>query len=163
MAITSFDPRQPRIVPSGGRVTEITDAYLEANSQSFLAGELVYFNAGAVTETAAGDKPIAGRALADATSVSSGNITIPVELINIDDDVYIQVAASGGAVEAADTTCVPGVAYDVQLASNHWTLNSSDTTNPKFVFIEAIKDATGASTVWARCKPYYLENQVVAG
>ena len=162
MAITSFDPRNPRVVPTNA-VPQITDAYLEANSQSFKAGQFVVMSSGAVSVGAAGDSPIFGIALADGTNVSSGNISIPVEIINSDDDVYIQVAASGGTVEAADTTCKPGVAYDIQVASNHCTINSSDTTNPKFVFVEALEDATGASTYWGRFKPYYLENQVTAG
>jgi hypothetical protein len=162
MAITSFDPRNPRIVPTNA-VPQITSRYLEANSQSFKAGEFVYAVSSAITVTTAGDKPILGIALADGTSVSSGNVTIPVAIINQDDDVYIQVAASGGTVEAANTTCEAGVAYDVQVASNHWTINSSDTTNPKFVFIEALLDANGDATYWGRFKPYYLENMASAG
>jgi hypothetical protein len=162
MAITSFDPRNPRVIPHNG-VPQITDRYSEANSQSFKAGQFVVMSSGAVSVGAAGDSPIFGIALADATSVSSGNIVIPVEVINQDDDVLIQVAASGGTVEAANTTCVPGVAYDIQVASNHCTINSSDTTNPKFVFVEAIKDAAGDATYWGRFKPYYLENQPSAG
>ena len=52
MAITSFDPRNPRIVPHNG-APQITNRYLEANSQSFKAGELVQTSSGAVAVAAA--------------------------------------------------------------------------------------------------------------
>ncbi len=164
MAITSFDPRNPRVVPSDGCVPQITNRYSEANSQSFKAGEFVYFVSGAVTvATDGGDAPIAGIALKDGTNVSSGNIVIPVQIINQDDDVYVQVDDGSGNLEAANTTCVPGVAYDVSVSSNHWTVSSNDTTNPKFVFVEALLDANGDATYWGRFKPYYLEHQLTAG
>jgi hypothetical protein len=161
MAAT-MDPRNPRIVPRNG-VPQITSRYLEANSQSFKAGELVYFNSGAVTVAAVGDVPVAGIALTDATNVSTGNITIPVQLLGPDDEIYIRVSDGSGSYETANTTCVPGVAYDFNVASNLWSIDSADTTNPKLVFIEALYDATGTATQWARCKPYYLEAQVYAG
>lgn len=162
MAITSFDPRNPRIVPTKG-VPQINSHYAEANSQSFKAGELVAFSSGTVTASTTGDLPVAGIALADATNVTSGNATIPVMLLNPDDEIYIMVTDGSGNLEAANTTCVPGVAYDTEVVSNHHTLASDDTTNPKFVFIEPLYDSTGTVTYWARCKPFYLENQVTAG
>ena len=156
-----MDPRNPRIVPGNG-VPQITSRYSEGNSQSFKAGELVYFSSGAVTVAAVGDVPVAGIAMTDATNVSTGNITIPVQLLGPDDEIYIKVQDGSGSGEAANTTCVPGVAYDFNVASNLWAIDSADTTNPKLVFIEGLFDSTGTVTQWARCKPYYLENQVIA-
>lgn len=156
-----MDPRNPRIIPGNG-VPQITSRHLEANSQSFKAGEFVYFNSGAVTVAAVGDVPVAGIALTDATNVSTGNITIPVQILGPDDEVEIMVQDGSGSYETANTTCVPGVAYDFNVASNLWAIDSADTTNPKLVFIEALYDSTGTATQWARCKPYYLENQVIA-
>jgi hypothetical protein len=157
-----MDPRNPRIIPGNG-VPQITSRFSEANSQSFKAGEFVYFSSGAVTVAAVGDVPFAGIALTDATNVSSGNIVIPVQLVGPDDEVQIRVSDGSGSYEAANTTCVPGVAYDFNVASNLWSIDSSDTTNPKLVFIEALFDSTGTVTQYARTKPYYLENQVIAG
>lgn len=162
MAARSWDPRQPRIAThSGGFAPQILyDAY-EANSQSFKAGSLVYLNAGAVTVAAGGDVPIAGIAMKDATNVTSGNIEIPVQMITPDDEVLIQVS-TGGTLQAANTTCAPGVAYDIVLDSNSefWTLDSADTTNPKFVFIGPVLDATGAATYWAKVRLYATESEL---
>lgn len=161
MAARDWDPRGPR--PAGA--WKIIHGYLEANNQSFKAGSPVYFNAGAVTASVGGTTPVAGFAMVAGTNVSSGNIEIPVMVPLADSELYIQVS-SGGTLEAtADTTCTPGVAYDMVLDSNseYATLDSADTTNPVFVFIEAVKDVNGDSTTWAKCRPYYLENQMIAG
>jgi hypothetical protein len=166
MAITSFDPRNPQLQVGGTNVPQVISFYQEVDSQSFLAGEFVSFAAAvgdAVQAATTGDLPIAGIALADATNVTSGNATIPVQVIGPNDEVLIQVAANGGAVEPANTTCKPGVAYDIQVVSNHHTIDSSDTTNPKFVFLGPVLDSAGDVTVWGRFRPYYLENQVIAG
>ena len=162
MAATSFDPRNPRIVSSNGKVPQVTSRYSEANSQSFKAGEPVYFASGGVTVAAVGDVPLAGIALKDATNVSTGNVVIQVQIIGPDDEVYIMVQDASGSYEAANTACVPGIAYDFNVASNLWAIDSADVTNPKLVFVEALFDAAGAATQWARCKPYYLENQLIA-
>ena len=162
MAITSFDPRNPRIVPANG-VPQIVQNLLEANSQSFKAGELVQLASGAVSVAAAGDAPVMGIALADATNVSASNASIPVMIIKPDDEVFIQVSDGSGSLETATTTCKAGVAYDIEVTSGLHTLASDDTTNPKFVFIDAIYDAAGSAGYWARVRPYYLENQPTAG
>ena len=155
MAITSNDPRNG--------VPQITDKHTETNSQSFKAGELVYFDAsGGVLVAAAGTTPVAGVAMKDATNVTSGNIAIPVQLIRPDDEVLIQVEDGSGNLEAANTTCLPGIAYDIVVSSNHHRLNSSDTTGGIFIFVEEILDANGDATYWARCRPLYSENQISA-
>jgi hypothetical protein len=51
--------------------------FLEAASQDFKAGDMVYLNAGAVTERLTGDDgPIAGYALVDATGTTGSEIRI---------------------------------------------------------------------------------------
>lgn len=160
MAVTSFDPRNPRVQATSGKVPQILHGYLEANSQSFKAGQFVYVNSGAVTVSADGDVPVMGIALADATNVSASNATIPVQVLGPDDEVLIQVCTSAGALEAANTTCKPGKAYDLQTVStNLHYIDSSDTTNPKFIFLGPVYDAAGSATYWGRFRPYYLENQ----
>lgn len=164
MAVTSFDPRNPKVQATSGKVPQILHSYLEANSQSFKAGQFVYVNSGAVTVSADGDVPVMGIALADATNVSSGNIAVAVQVLGPDDEVLIQVCNVSGSLEASNTTCRPGVAYDLQTVStNLHYIDSSDTTNPKFVYLGPIKDATGTAGYWGRFRPYYLENQATAG
>lgn len=164
MAVTSFDSRNPKVQATSGKIPQILDNYLEANSQSFKAGQFVYVNAGAVTVSADGDVPVMGIALEDATNVSTGNIAIAIQVLGPDDEVLIQVCNTSGSLEAANTTCKPGVAYDLQTVStNLHYIDSSDTTNPKFVFVGPVYDSTGTATYWGRFRPYYLENQVTAG
>jgi len=161
MAITSNDPRNPKLIPTHG-VPEVVYGLLEADSQSFKAGELVYLSSGAVTVYAGRDAPVFGIALKDGTNVTSGNTEIPVALIRPDDMVLIQVEDGSGNLEASNTTCVPGTAYDIIVSSNHHRIDSSDTTNPAFVFVGEVLDATGAATYWGKFRPYYIENQVTS-
>ena len=162
MAIAAFDPRQPRIVGASGKVGQIIHGNLEADSQTFKAGQFVYSNAGAITVSADGDVPVLGIALADATNVTTGNAVIPVQVIGPDDEVLIQVS-TGGTLEASDTTCTPGVGYDLETVStNLHYIDSADTTNMKFVYVGPVNDSTGTSTYWGRFRPIYLENQITA-
>jgi len=157
---TSFDPRNPRVQATSGKIPQILHGYLEANSQTFKAGQFVYLTSGTVTVSADGDVPVMGIALADATNVTSLNATIPVQVLGPDDEVLIQVCTSAGVLEAANTTCVPGIAYDLQTVdTNLHYIDSSDTTNPKFIFLGPVRDASGTATYWGRFRPYYLENQ----
>ena len=163
MAVTSFDPRNPKVQGTSGKVGQILHGYLEANSQSFKAGQFVYINSGAVTVTADGATPVMGIALADATNVSTGNATIPVQVLGLDDEVLIQVCTSAGVLQASNTTCKPGIGYDLQTVStNLHYIDSSDVTNMKFVYLGPVKDATGTATYWGRFRPIYLENQATA-
>ena len=162
MALAAWNFGQPKIQPGPG-IPQILHGNLEANSQSFKAGHFVYLNAGAVTYYPGGDTPIAGIALADATTVSSGNIEIPVQVIGPNDEILIQVATSADVVEDCDTTCVVNVAYDtnasVAVASY---VDSSDTANPCLVFLGPVYDSTGASDSWGRFRLMSAETQVVA-
>lgn len=163
MAVTSFDPRNPKLQATSGKIPQILHGYLEANSQTFKAGQFVYLNSGAVTVSADGDVPVMGIALADATNVSASNATIPVQVIGPDDEVLIQVCTSAGVLQAANTICKPGIAYDLQTVStNLHYIDSSDTTAMKFVFLGPVNDAAGSATYWGRFRPIYLENQATA-
>ena len=166
MAVTSFDPRNPKLQCTSGKIPQITNRYSEANSQSFKAGQFVYFNAGAVTVAADGTVAVAGIALKDATNVSSssGNIVIPVQLLTPEDEVLIQVCNVSGTLEAANTTCKPGLSYDIQeVSTNLHYIDSSDTAADSFVFIEAILDGAGAATTWGRFRPFHAAAQAIGG
>lgn len=146
MAVTSFDPRGPYILPKNGSMPTILYGVNEANSQSFKAGHLVYNNSG-ITLYAGGDAPVLGIALKDATNVTSDNVEIPVMLIDPEDIVVFTVATSADVPEAADTTCVIGTDYDTNTGASYPSyIDSSDTTNGCFRFQGAIKDASGSST-----------------
>jgi hypothetical protein len=167
MAVTSFDPRNPQIQMTSGKVPQILHGYNEgASSQTFKAGQFVYLAAGAVTVSADGDVPVMGIALADATTTSSASavVEIPVQVLSNDDEVLIQVCTSAGVLEASNTTCTPGKAYDLQTVStNLHYIDSSDVTNPKFIYLGPVLDGSGAATYWGRFRPYYLENQATGG
>jgi hypothetical protein len=147
MAVTSNDPRGPIIFPQNGSVPYVQYGILEANSQSFKAGHFVYLVSGAATLYPGGDLPLYGIALKDATTVSTGNIEIPIQVIVPGDLVSITVATSADVPQAANTTCVPGVSYDTNAASSYPSyIDSSDTTHPCFRFLGEINDSTGAAS-----------------
>ena len=167
MAVTSFDPRNPQIQASSGKVPQIVHGQLEADSQTFKAGQLVYSNSGAITVTGDGDTPVLGIALADGTNESSASITnatIPVQVIGPDDEIFIRVTGAG-TLEASDTTCKVGVGYDMEtISTNLHAIDSADaTSNYKFIYMGPVLDSAGASTYWGRFRTYYLENQATAG
>jgi len=162
MAIAAFDGGQPVIQP-GPCVPEILHGNTEAASTAFKAGHFVYLNAGAVTYYPGGDLPIAGIALADATNASPGTAEIPIQVIGPNNEVHIQVATSGDVLEAADTTCNVGVAYDTNASVAYPSyVDSSDVTAPCFVFLGPVKDAAGDSTTWGRFRLMGAETQVKA-
>jgi len=164
MAAT-FDPRNPKIQATSGKIAQIMHGYKEAAAQTFLAGQFVYANAGAITVTADGNTPVLGIAQIDATTTSSASakIEIPVQVIGPDDEVLIQVCDASGILQASNTTCVPGISYDLQTVStNLHYIDSSDVTNDKFVYLGPVNDATGTATYWGRFRPYYVENQATA-
>jgi hypothetical protein len=147
MAAISNSPLAPYVVPRGNEVPAIEYGHKEANSQSFKAGNFVYLNSGAVTLCGGGDVPIYGIALKDATNVTSGNIEIPIQVIDTGDTVSITVATSADVPEASDTTCSVLTAYDVNAGTTITSMvDSSDTTNPCFVFLGPQKKADGSSS-----------------
>lgn len=146
------DPRNPILVERYG-MPQVSQTHLEANSQSFLAGEPVYLNAGAVTESAEGaSRLIWGIALTDATNVTSSNAAIAVEMIGPDTEIQALVSSDGtlANIEAADTTCSPGVKYDLVLSSGIWLVDSADVTNQTVTFVDAIYGADGTATTRGR-------------
>lgn len=146
MAVTSFDPRGPYILPKNGSMPTILYGVNEANSQSFKAGQLVYNNSG-ITLYAGGDAPVLGIALKDATNVTSGNVEIPVMLIDPEDIVVFTVATSADVPEAANTTCAIGTDYDTNTGASYPSyIDSSDTTNGCFRFQGPVYDADGTAS-----------------
>lgn len=150
---TSFDPRNPLITTHGG-IPQITSGGLEANSQSFKAGELVYFASGAVTVCTA-STVIGGVALADATNVSASNAAIAVQIVEPQDEILIRCASDASGTLALASTFSRGQDYAVDATSNLWYANSADTSAGNVTFIAPVYDAAGNSTYWGRFKPSY--------
>ena len=138
----AFGPN-PRILTcvSGG-VPDIIDTLKEANSQSFLAGELVYDAAGSadgqVTVCAADAVIILGIAQKPATGVSSGNIVIPVEVIRPGDRIAMQCYDTSDAAKKLASTFLRGKAYGIVTASNVAYADYDETTADSFIFIEPL-------------------------
>ncbi len=89
--------------------------FLEANSQEFKAGDMVYLNAGAVTVRLTGETgPIIGFALTDATNVSSGNAAIEIMPVNGLDEYIMNVYSSTAAsTDKESVALLIGQAYDL--------------------------------------------------
>lgn len=147
MAVSSFDPRGPVILPKNGGMPTVVYGLYEANSQSFKAGQFVYLVSAAVTLYPGGDLPLYGIAMKDATNVSSGNIEIPVAVITPEDIVTITVATSADVPEAANTTCAIGTTYDTNTGASYPSyIDSSDTTNGCFRFQGPVLSADGSAS-----------------
>ena len=138
----AFAPN-PRILSCGDKgIPHIVDI-LEANSQSFKAGQLV-FDAGASANGQAtvwaesGSNPVLGIAQVDATNVSSGNINIPVEVIKPGDRVAIQCYDTSDAAKKAASNFLKGKSYGLVIASNVCYLDFDETTADVAVFIEPL-------------------------
>lgn len=165
MAATSFDPRNPQLQSQGSNIPEIVYGILEANSQSFKAGQIVYLTSNAATimpDSSGGNTPVLGIAQKDATNVSTGNIEIPIAIIDSNYDILIQVATDGGVLEAANTTCVPMTSYDLQRVSTNLDyINSGDTGNPSFMFVSEVLLADGSASTWGKFRLLAAENQLL--
>ena len=109
MAIAAWDSRNPQLqMHAGGSIPQIVYGNNEANSQSFKAGNLITLHAStglvtAIADSSGSASPIAGIAMEDATTVSSGNIEIPFMAITSETEVLIRVADNSEALEASDT------------------------------------------------------------
>ena len=140
----------PRILTCvGGGVPPIIEI-LEADSQSFLAGQLVYdagtAAGGAATVVASDGVQIMGIAQKAATNVTSAHTTIPIEVIQPGDRVAIQCYdTSDGAVKAAENF-LRGKAYGLIVTGNVAYADFDEVTADAVVFIEPL-DATN--------KPYW--------
>jgi len=118
-----------------GPVPEVVEA-LEIDSASFAANEIVTLSGGYATIGA--DDGVFGVAMKASTNVTTGNITIPIQVIT-PDTIWI--------MQADTTTAVTQVGEDYGL---NWTTGSQavdlgDTTTPQ-VRIEQLDTRDGATT-----------------
>lgn len=134
----------PRIVNSGGdSAPEIIHGLLEASTQSFKAGELVYGDAGALTAVASNDVLVLGIAQIDATGATTHEV--PVMRIRPSDIVKMRVSNAGTA--ATSDNCKVGEPYALDVTSNVVTVDYSDTgSNDAVVCVGHANQTTSAST-----------------
>lgn len=119
-----YDAAAPRVVTG----------LLEADSQDFEVNDLVYLNAGAVTECGADPILIAGFALAPATNVTSGNTEIPIEVIR-PGDVYLMNLYHATAASAVRSGVSIGTKYEIVQHADGWAVDMAATTNPRVVIV----------------------------
>jgi len=115
-------------------------APLEANSQTFVAGDLVYLNSGAVTlATTSQETQLFGVALKAGTNVTTGNANIPVCVI-APETLFIAQLDTTTAVAYA------GEDYGLNYTSGSMSVDLGDTSSTS-VRIEKLdtRDAVGTS------------------
>lgn len=123
----------PQIIRSMSGQIELNNECLEADSMSFVAGEFVYLNAGAVTNVATDGAAIYGIAKKSATNVTSGNIIIPIEVIYPGD--IIEMSTRTTATDYSAALFVVGVNYGLIVASNVHYADFADTSNDRFTCV----------------------------
>ena len=144
--------------------------YLEANSQEFKAGDMVYLNAGAVTQRlTAGTGVIAGFALTDATNVTTGNAQIDIMPVNDIDEYEMNVYASSAAdTDKQSVALLVGGLYDLAqfTVANYdgsttycTAINLSSTTIPRVKIIDIVESADlTSSSQYIRVRCRFLSN-----
>ena len=148
MAATSWNPKQPRLMPKNGSIPEIF-MFPEAAAQSYKAGALVYLDAtnGRVTACADGATLITGIAMKDATTVTSADA--PVQIIQPGDLLYITCYDESDGAEVAANTLKAGFTYDLEVDANGVCYAEYDTehaTTEELIFVQPVYDANGDST-----------------
>lgn len=111
--------------------------YGEASGQSFVAGDLVYLVNGLATVIAA-DESIAGIALNNATTATTGKIL--VQIIN-------PVAEYEAMSNTTTALSQVGTAYALTITSGSMDVNNGSTTTPAFTITQFdSRDAVGSAT-----------------
>ena len=149
MAATAWDPKQPRVVSADGGIPPIYK-FTEANSMSFKAGSVVDFTGGGVTAVADAETRLGGIAMKDATTVSTGNIEIPVQVWKTGDRVdMLCVTNASSDVEVAASSFSQGQTYAIAVDGNGVCAADLATTHAsteELVFIQPVYDSNGDST-----------------
>jgi hypothetical protein len=116
---------------------------LEANSQCFYAGDIIYLNAGAVTEWSDhATNIIGGIALAGSSSptagVTSGNAAIPFLAIR-PGDIFEASLDGASAAASASTVGMPTTRYGLKHnADGIWSVDVDDVTDIRCKVLELV-------------------------
>lgn len=113
--------------------------YQEANSQTFVAGDLVYRSSGLLTVCGADPAAILGIALGAATNVTSGHTMIPVLVLDTDTEVVMNVYHSAAASATFSDNSGHGAAYGVvKNAAGKWCVDLEDAGNTRCKITEYV-------------------------
>lgn len=145
MATLPIQPPQWHRTPYNN-APEIKGSLLEADSQTFLEGDLVYSNAGAVTVCGADPTQIAGLAAKAGTNVTSGNAAIPFMVIRGGDE-FIMSLYHATPASALQSGVSVGTAYEIARVTvsgaTCWCVDMAETTNERVVVVDLYpSDAT---------------------
>jgi len=139
--------------------------YQEADSQTFVAGDLVYRSFGQLTVCGADPAAILGIALAPATNVTSSHTMIPVQVLDTDTEVVMNVYHSVASLATFVDNSGHGVAFGVaQNAAGKWVVDLEDTVNTR-VKINSYVDDKGDIYMKVKVKfmPASLQDHTCAG
>lgn len=145
MAFTN-NPRP--LCPGGiGSVIRIT----EANSQTFLAGQMVYYNSGIAVVATSGTL-VLGQALTAGTNTTSSTVKIDVMRVDCNQDWAIKCVNNGTAALASTATV--GTRYGLYTTGNVCYMDINNTTNDAVTFLEPIPNELGevSASYWARVR-----------
>jgi hypothetical protein len=137
----------PRRVGGQGMARHISDL-LEADSMSFLKGELVVEQSNALDACVEDAVIILGIAQKNATNVSSGNIIIPVEEL---DPNALYLMRCWDKSDAAGITCdnlTRHNNYGLVVISNVWYVDNDETSADAVNIVKYHKDANGDYDEW---------------
>ena len=130
-----------------GAMPHIEDTLLEANTQTFYEGQLVYSDQGAITAVADDGVEILGIALKAATNVSSGNIKIPVLVLT--PDCICRMKVTNGATAADTDSAAMYEKYAIYVASTNIShADIGDTGHDAVVYLGPCDDAAGDATAY---------------
>ncbi len=139
--------------------------YQEANSQTFVVGDLVYRSSGLLTVCGADPEAILGIALGAATNVTSSHTMIPVLVLDTETEVVMNVYhGTAGSATFSDNSG-HGVAYGVaKSAAGKWVVDLEDTGNTRVKIVDYV-DPKGDIYMKVKVKfmPASLQDHTYAG
>lgn len=142
MATQNLVPLQVAYTLSGGPAPVVS--LLEATSQTFKKGELVYLASGYVTVCSTDPSLIIGIANEDAHNITAGTQRVSVTLLNgvvFKANVYHATAAS--AVTAQTQV---GSSYGVVAVSNKWFVDISEESSKRVTIMDLVQEDTVGDT-----------------
>jgi len=136
MAYPQYCPRFLRAADGG---PPLIRAYREADSQQFVAGDLVYLNSGYAYVCADDATKILGMALEAASNVTTGHKMIDVMIMRPGDEWAIRTAS--GTTLTKLTGANVGIAYAAEyISSGLWSVDSSQTGADAFQCVKLLYD-----------------------
>lgn len=150
---------------TAGREPMILQGLKEANSQSFVVGDLVYVNSGAVTLCGSDPSTICGIALKAGTNVTSGNAVIPIMVLDGDTEFTMSLYhGTAASATVSDESLKLSVAYGiVKNADGKWCVDLSETgsTRVEITDYPVQGEALGDIYMQVYCKVLAANRQVI--